>query len=441
MSKVAKKPAAKVSKTSARPSVQSKSKVSLKPGDKGKPGAPPEKKKAPEFVMPAFSILPKAQDKIDWEVIKARTMRRQAPEGEDIKEIRRILKEVKDQKIPVHDFINLVSSYTADNGAELRTIMAEDEATFLKLARKVYETMTQDVSDVLVNEQLQMAQYYEERHNLMTEKMMRAINEIYEMAPDFDFEKFVRDREDYLKTILPLPIIVNKAAEDIELQRRQEAYHRLQWLRSEGERMTEENRRLQRRLEELKEEQKREQIVASEVAAEVEAKRQELVVEETKMKDQLDVLNESVEKTFIENEAVMSKQHNVTASTGAVSRPPPKKKPLKKRKPVKKEWVSEIASEMDDIAIQQAMATEAEGVPPPTRLEYVMETPAPYEPPRQRSPFHFSPEYRAPPEPVPPREVLEDTRIEQAQVRVQQRRPVPQSRASLAPRDTWGGFH
>ncbi|KAJ8933846.1 hypothetical protein NQ314_013768 [Rhamnusium bicolor] len=97
------------------------------------------------------------------------------------------------------------------SGACLRSVMAEDLESFRKLARKVYETMTQDVSDVLVNEQLQMAQYYEEKHAQLTDKMMKAISEIYEMAPDFTFEKFIKNKEEYLKQLLPMPAEVSYA--------------------------------------------------------------------------------------------------------------------------------------------------------------------------------------------------------------------------------------
>lgn len=53
---------------------------------------------------------------INWEDLKKKQVRRQAPEGEDIKGIIQILKELRDKKIGVFDFINLVSPYTGDNG-------------------------------------------------------------------------------------------------------------------------------------------------------------------------------------------------------------------------------------------------------------------------------------------------------------------------------------
>ncbi|KAG5861679.1 hypothetical protein JTB14_038371 [Gonioctena quinquepunctata] len=401
-----------------------------------------KKEKIPLDTLPAFSILPKKKEGINWEALKEQTKRRQAPEGEDIKEIRKILKELINKKIPVHDFISLVSPYTADNGNVLRTIMAEDVATFQKIARRVYETMTQDVSDVLVNEQLNMVQYYQEKHDLMTEKMMRAINGIFEMAPDFDFEKYQKGKDEYLQSLLPLPMEVNRTAEDIDMQKRQEAYHRLQWLRSEGERMTEENKRLQRRLEELKQQQRDEQERAAELAAEAEAKRQSLVEEESQVKEKLDLLNESVEKSIIDHEATISKQHNIKTSTGAIKKEiGPKKSALKKKKPKREEWVSETAREMEDQAIEEAIITEAEAHRSRARSVETLEMSRRQTQHRERSPFHFSPDYGVPQPQEVPVERLQDTRIEQAQVTVQQRRQQPPSRPGRAPRDSWGGFH
>lgn len=137
-------------------------------------------------------------------------VRRQAPEGEDVKTIKMLINEMGTNKVPVHEIINIIGPYTADNGAVLRTVMAQDVDSFRKLARKVYETMTQDVSDVLVNEQLHLMQFYEERHDIYTDKMMNAINEIYEMAPNFDFQRFLREKQEYLNMILPLPVDVHK---------------------------------------------------------------------------------------------------------------------------------------------------------------------------------------------------------------------------------------
>ncbi|XP_074040219.1 uncharacterized protein [Leptinotarsa decemlineata] len=431
MSKLAKPSSVRGSK----PSLRKSSAPQAKPAAK----KPPEKEKK-ESIIPAFSILPKKKEGLDWEALKKQTIRRLAPEGEDIKEIRKILKELQTKKIPVHDFINLVSPYTGDNGATLRSVMAEHVESFQKIAKKVYETMTQDVSDVLVNEQLNMVQFYQEKLDLMMGRMMRSINRIYEMAPEFDFEKYHRNKNEYLQTILPLPVLIQRTEEDLEMQKRQEAYHRLQWLRSEGGRMNEENKRLQQRLEELKKQQREERKRAAEAAAQAEVERQNLVQEESQVKEQLDKLNESVEKSIIGHEAAIKQQHNETAtSKGAVKKQLQKKQTKPKKK--KPEWVTETAREMEEIAIEESMVNEAESFGRPRRRG--METPEysrRQEPPREKSPFHFSPDYGVPQPQEPTRERLQDTRIEQAQVTVQQRRQFP-ARPGRPPQDTWGGFY
>lgn len=131
--------------------------------------------------------------------------RRHAPQGEDQKEIKKIIQGLRNRQITVQEFIGLIAPYTADNGAVLRSVMNDDLNAFRKLARKVYETITQDNSDVLLNQQLQLAEYYRERKALLHDKMMRYIEEIYMMAPNFDFDRFATEKEKYLAEILPIP--------------------------------------------------------------------------------------------------------------------------------------------------------------------------------------------------------------------------------------------
>lgn len=422
--------------------------------------APKKATKRTEWALPAFSILPKkAKETINWEDLKKKTIRRQAPEGEDIKSIRNILKEYQNKQIPVHELINLVGPYTSDNGAVLRQVLEEDVDSFRKLSRKVYETQTQDVSDVLVNEQLQLVNFYQERHAIFSEKMMNAINEIYEMAPNFDFERFFRDRHDYLNMILPLPVEVTKAPEELEMQRRQMAYHRLQWLRSEGERMHEENKRLQQRLEELKKEQRNEQRRMAEDAAKVEEERQNLSKQEAEMKDRLQELNQDVEQSIIENEAQITQSHRAEAmqpSTGAIKKSTGKVKKQKRSKQ-RPEWVSDIAADIEEQAMKEVVAVEAQAAaePPSSTRRFMRRhetTPqAPQQaPPRQTSPFHFSPEGAYGAQQMSPQPQQKEVRVETHVTNVQERRPVAEEqprvpqyrgRRGQAPKDSWGGFY
>lgn len=82
--------------------------------------------------------------------------------------------------------------------------MTEDLAGFRKLARKVYETMAQDVGDVLANEHIQLNQFYQERIQIYNDKMSGEIDEIFEMNPTFDFDKYEEYGESYLKQLFPL---------------------------------------------------------------------------------------------------------------------------------------------------------------------------------------------------------------------------------------------
>lgn len=90
--------------------------------------------------------------------------------------------------------------------------MADELSAFRKLAIKVYETMTQDVSDVLTNEHAQLINYYNEQRNNFRNKMMRAIDEIHEICPDFDFDAYFMDKPGYIAKKFPLPEEVNICA-------------------------------------------------------------------------------------------------------------------------------------------------------------------------------------------------------------------------------------
>lgn len=79
---------------------------------------------------------------------------------------------------------------------------------------------------------------------------------------------------------------IQRDADDIDLQKRQEAFHRLQWLKIEEKRLAEENRRLEGRLEDLKNQHKRENTQATMKTAIMEQKMHELEDEEIEKQEQ-----------------------------------------------------------------------------------------------------------------------------------------------------------
>lgn len=83
--------------------------------------------------------------------------------------------------------------------------MADELSTFRKIALSVYDNMTQDVSDVLANEQQQLSQFNQERIAHFSNKMMRTIDEIYELFPTFDFERYYRNPNEYLAHEFKIP--------------------------------------------------------------------------------------------------------------------------------------------------------------------------------------------------------------------------------------------
>lgn len=167
---------------------------------------------------------------LDFDLIRKKVMRRGNPEGEDKKQLAAILKHLKESKakIRVQEFVNLVAKFTADNGKLgltskflktltkrlsgeiMRKVMEDDLVSFRKLVTKVYETMTQDVSDVLVNEQIQATNFYQERYDMFNNKMLWMISEVFQMIPEFDFEKYEKDKTNFLNYICPIPALVKK---------------------------------------------------------------------------------------------------------------------------------------------------------------------------------------------------------------------------------------
>ncbi|CAG9767256.1 unnamed protein product [Ceutorhynchus assimilis] len=263
-----------------------------------------KKKKGLGFQLPPLSIVG-AKKEINFDEIRKKVVRQGGPAGEDKKQMAKILKHLKDSKSPIliHEFVSLIAKYTSDNGEIMRQVMEEDLAQFRKMVTKVYENMTQDVSDVLVNEQIQTVNFYKERHDMFNSKMLWMVGEIFQMIPDFDFEKYEKEKDVFLKYVYPLPKLTVRDAEDMELQRRQEAFHRLQWLKIEEGRLAEENKRLEMRLEELKIQHAREQTQSNMKSHIMEDRLQELENEEQQKEKQLKELEHLLGKNIVRTEA------------------------------------------------------------------------------------------------------------------------------------------
>lgn len=76
------------------------------------------------------------------------------------------------------------------------------------MARRIYDTMTQDISNVLTNEHVAIMESKNERFEMLSGKMLRAIDTVLEYAPDFDFESYYKNPEEYLKSKFKLAEIV-----------------------------------------------------------------------------------------------------------------------------------------------------------------------------------------------------------------------------------------
>ncbi|KAK9883201.1 hypothetical protein WA026_001393 [Henosepilachna vigintioctopunctata] len=375
------------------------------------------------FDTPAFSIpLKKVQtNPLLADKDKKRTIRRNIPPGEDITEMKRIIVSLKKHTdITVGEFIALIAPSTGDNGEVLRTVLNDDMNSFRNLARKIYDTMTQDVSDVLTNQTIQLKEFEQEKVTLYTEKMMKAINEIYSYAAKFDFESYYRDSEGYLATLFPVPRVIEKDSEEAEMHRRQQAYHRLNWLKTEGERLAAENVRLQARLNELKREQQEEMLSAEAREAEAEARRVELEAEEAATQQKLEHLSEKVEKTLIDTEAALRVATDECNITSTKTEEEASKATASRRRRKKAAWSTETAVEIEEKVIEETVVAEGaqttvqqecvagaisrvRSKASRTKFKRTSET-TPERgagPQKPTSPFHFSP-IKTPPSKAPP---------------------------------------
>lgn len=287
--------------------------------------------------------------------LKKKTIRRNAPPGEDLKCMKEILKSIRNQKVTVHEFISLIAPSTSDQGDVLRSVMQEDLNSFRTLARKVYDTITQDNSDVLLNQQMQLSEFYKERKTLLDAKMMKFIEEIYAMAPKFDFDRYAAEKEHYLLELFPIPLELNIEPEELEMMKRQAAYHRLQWLRSEGERLNEENNSLKKRLNQLKQQHKDEIGKMQQKEKAAEAKKDALEAAEAEKVETLEHLKESLEQSIINQEESLRVDKDKVLLDPSKLKKVVKKKVVKKRRPP---WVQETAKELESRSLQESQASE-----------------------------------------------------------------------------------
>lgn len=184
------------------------------------------------------------------------------------------------------------------------------------------------------------------------------------------------------------------------MQLRQEAYHRLQWLRSEGERLAHENERLQGRLKQLKDEQRNQITKAEQIEQQAEDTRAQLEATEANLQEQLEDLNQSIDRSMVMEETAMRIKHDTWS-------PPEdeKRRGVRKEGPKKREgWNKKAAQDIESEIAQDTMQSEVSKVSlhskaskPGTirkKMKAKMKSQASK---RDTSPFHFSP-IKSPPQ-------------------------------------------
>lgn len=223
----------------------------------------------------------------------------------------------------------------------------------------------------------------------------------------------------------------------VEMHRRQMAYHRLQWLRTEEERLNLENAKLLTKLNELKAEQQIKKQQAEEIALVAENERQDLIAEEVAAREEFEKLNNSLENSIIQTETALNNQENAEGIKSLLKTGKPVEKQskgaIRKRK---MDWVSTAASQLEQDAEKETRTVlKSTAKRPRGRSPHFspIKTPPPKEKPKVTSPFHYS----------PPRELeiqSSPVRVSPSMRQVQEATVTVMGRRNLAPRDTWTGF-
>lgn len=195
------------------------------------------------------------------------------------------------------------------------------------------------------------------------------------------------------------------------MQRRQEAYHRLQWLRSEGTRLNEENAKLQARLRALKKEQKDGMMEFKRREEMAELRKNELEANQVILQNQLALffisftfytkhycfrledLNESVEKSIIQNEEDI----RMTEDAKVARRPPtsPRSRPSRTTGRRGESWNVKTAKSIEGEAFKNTTQSAISSISA-TTVAFKTGTVKKMRPKTMKStrgakPFHFSP--------------------------------------------------
>ncbi|KAF5283479.1 hypothetical protein FQR65_LT13867 [Abscondita terminalis] len=433
--------------------------------------------KSKKFEIPALSI-PLKDPPIDpqLERLKKKTIRRNAPPGEDMKKIKEIIRQINKEPVSVQEFVGLIGPYTGDKGNDLKSVMEEDLASFRKMAKKVYDNMTRDVGDVLANEQIHITEYFIERTNINYDKMMRTIDNIFRYVPNFDFDMYYRDKN-YVNNLFKLPKELDVDPQEAEMHKRQQAYHRLEWMRTEGVRLNQENTQLRARLKELKQLQKHALMESQQKEEDAEMRKTQLETAQIELQERLEDLNRSIEESAVQTEQV----NRMRVDSKLTKKPKSKIKSTPCGAKKTPDWNVQTARALEHQEVEQASASAANAVSTTSVVSKtgavrkrarpkIQKKPAipryvspfhyspvktPPEPPcsaRQRSPFHYSPP-KTPPgsssvipastEPtMPTRTVRMEATTTVVETAPAEQMPgrLPPARRSQAPKDTWGGF-
>lgn len=76
--------------------------------------------------------------------------------------------------------------------------MTLDINAFRRFVNQAYDTMTSDTNEVMAKTQMELSEFYAEKHHTLINNMIKCLKQIQDYIPDFDIQQYNLNPEQYL---------------------------------------------------------------------------------------------------------------------------------------------------------------------------------------------------------------------------------------------------
>lgn len=146
----------------------------------------------------------------------ARTVSDNWSEIEPHPELVNLLKRMEYESVSLQQFMGDVKRYTCDSGQLMFSVADELLGDFQKTAEVAYDDRTQKLGDALAKEQVTLLIRYRKNGNRMLSRAQILQDHLRELMPSFQYEKYLVDPEQHIRTnILKKNAVVKKTVSDL----------------------------------------------------------------------------------------------------------------------------------------------------------------------------------------------------------------------------------